>query len=123
MGFSWSDELGKSLSRIEKIFPSVTWNPAGRPGYSGVAVFSRRPPLEVAYRNGCAIFDGEGRVICYRFHDFVLFNIYFRNGGHSLERVPYKLDFYAHLLEIFDALHASGERIILCGDQHRAPSD
>jgi exodeoxyribonuclease III len=30
--------------------------------------------------------------------------------------VPYKLDFYARLLEICDSLHARGERVVICGD-------
>jgi exodeoxyribonuclease-3 len=30
--------------------------------------------------------------------------------------VPYKLDFYARLLDICDSLHANGEKVILTGD-------
>ncbi len=118
---AFPNQIGlEAIERIEKIFPSVTWNPASRAGYSGVALFSRRPPLEVNIGLDAPVFDGEGRVIRYRFQDFLLFNIYFPNGGHSLDRVPYKLDFYAHLLEICDELHANGERIVLCGDFNTA---
>jgi exodeoxyribonuclease-3 len=65
-------------------------------------------------------FDSEGRVICTRYPGFLLFNIYFPHGGHDLSRVPFKLDFYASLLELCDELHQSGEKVILCGDFNTA---
>jgi len=65
-------------------------------------------------------FDIEGRVIRTRYPNFILFNIYFPNGQRGSDRVEYKLDFYAHLLEICDSLHASGENIIITGDFNTA---
>ena len=38
-------------------------------------------------------------------------------------RVPYKLDFYARLLELCDRLHAQGQKIILCGDFNTAHNE
>jgi exodeoxyribonuclease III len=108
------------LSRLAAIYPSITWNPAVKPGYSGVAVMARTPPLEVRLGLGIPEFDREGRVICYRYPGFLLFNIYFPHGGHGLGRLPFKLDFYARLLEVCESLHASGEKLILCGDFNTA---
>ncbi len=108
------------LNRLAAIYPSITWNPAVRPGYSGVAILARTPPLEVHLGLDSPEFDREGRVICYRYAGFHLFNIYFPHGGHDLSRVPFKLDFYARLLEVCKALQASGERVILCGDFNTA---
>jgi exodeoxyribonuclease-3 len=51
--------------------------------------------LEVSYGLGDDRFDSEGRVIRVRFPNFVLYNIYFPNGGRGQDRVDYKLDFYA----------------------------
>lgn len=96
------------------------WNPAQRPGYSGVAVYSREEPLEVVFGLGDERFDDEGRVIRLRYPEFTLYNIYFPNGQRGLERVSYKLDFYASLLEQCDAMHAAGERIIITGDFNTA---
>jgi len=104
------------LQRLGGSFPHMTWNPAERPGYSGVATFARQQPEQVSLGMNAPAFDTEGRVIRSRHPGFLLFNIYFPNGGRSLERVPYKLEFYAHLLDHCDALHAAGEQIILCGD-------
>ena len=96
------------------------WNPAVRKGYSGVATFTKRQPLEIQFGLGDARFDNEGRVIQTRFDDFVLFNIYFPNGQRDHGRLQYKLDFYAHLLEVCDRLHAAGDQIILTGDFNTA---
>ncbi len=98
----------------------VTWYPAEKPGYSGVATFSRIPPLEVETGLGEPRFDNAGRIIRTRYPDFHLFNVYFPNGGRSYDWVLYKLDFYARLLEICDNLHAAGEKVIVCGDFNTA---
>jgi exodeoxyribonuclease-3 len=66
------------------------------------------------------VFDSEGRLIRLKFPDFTLFNVYFPNGGHDRERVPYKLDFYARLLDLCDSMHSAGERIIITGDFNTA---
>lgn len=92
------------------------WNPANRPGYSGVATFCLQDPREVRLGLGEPRFDEEGRVIASRHADLLLFNIYFPNGQRGHERLGYKLDFYARLLEICNRLHAQGEKIILTGD-------
>jgi len=105
-------------AELEKYY--FEWNPAEKPGYSGVATFSRPEPLRSEVGLGAPRFDSEGRVIQTTYTDFTLFNIYFPNGGRDHSRVGYKLDFYAHLLGICDALHAAGERIILCGDFNTA---
>ena len=108
------------LQQLEKAFAQIAWNPAARPGYSGVATLARTPPLETRLGLGAPEFDAEGRLIASRYLDFLLFNIYFPNGQHDHARVPYKLDFYARLLALCDALHAQGEGIILCGDFNTA---
>jgi len=92
------------------------WNPAEKPGYSGVATLSQIEPIKSQKGMGEERFDVEGRVIQTKFEDFRLFNIYFPNGSRDHSRVPYKLEFYAYLLDLCDALHADGENIIICGD-------
>lgn len=96
------------------------WNPAQRPGYSGVATFSREKPLEVIYGLGIEKFDIEGRVIQTRFADFTLFNIYFPNGQRGHDRVEFKLEFYAELLKICQDMHLRGEKVIITGDFNTA---
>ncbi len=98
----------------------VIWNPADRPGYSGVATFLRSPARQSLLGMDDPRFDVEGRVIQTLHPDFRLFNIYFPNGGRGYDRVTYKLDFYARLLELCDELHSLGENIILTGDFNTA---
>jgi exodeoxyribonuclease-3 len=115
------DQLAAGTTEsIQANFPHVIWNPAARPGYSGTATWARTKPDEIIIGMGVAEDDTEGRVIASRFPDFWLFNIYFPNGQRDLGRVPYKLDFYAKLLELCDQFHAQGQNVILCGDFNTA---
>lgn len=98
----------------------IIWNPAERPGYSGVATLVRDTPLEVELGMVAPQFDVEGRIIRTRHPGFLLYNIYFPSGQRGRERVDYKLNFYAHLLETCDALHAAGENLIITGDFNTA---
>lgn len=111
------EQLDKAhLEAIQTAYPSLSWNPAQRPGYSGTATWAKTAPDSITHGFGAPEFDDEGRVIVHRYGDVHLYNIYFPNGGRTLERVPYKLDFYAYLLEQCDQLHAQGQQIIICGD-------
>lgn len=112
----------EQLTEKQRDFPGyqVVWNPAERPGYSGVATFTSASPLDVELGLAVARFDIEGRVIRTRHPDFLLYNIYFPNGQRGKERVDYKLDFYARLHEICDELHSKGENIIITGDFNTA---
>ena len=102
---------------------SVYWNPADRLGYSGVATFTAIDPLAVEYGIGWGEFDIEGRVVRTKFPGFTLFNVYFPSGRRGQDRVAYKLEFYAHLLDMLDELHDRGERLIVCGDFNTAHND
>jgi exodeoxyribonuclease III len=99
---------------------SYVWNPAERAGYSGVVTFYKETPLAYEIGTGDPRFDVEGRVVTTLYAGFRLFNIYFPSGTRGQERVGYKLEFYAHLLEIFNRLHKNGEHVILTGDFNTA---
>lgn len=96
------------------------WNAAEKPGYSGVAAYTRLQPVEVKVGLGEERFDNEGRVVRLRFPNFVLYNIYFPSGQRGHDRVSFKLEFYARLLEECDEMHRQGERLIICGDFNTA---
>jgi exodeoxyribonuclease-3 len=96
------------------------WNPADRPGYSGVATFTGAEPDNISYSLEEDRFDIEGRVIRTNLEDLVLFNLYVPNGQRDLDRLNYKLDFYAKLLEVCDQLHNEGNQIVLFGDMNTA---
>lgn len=97
------------------------WNPAQRPGYSGVASYVRPSNVEIQYGLGVDEFDVEGRVIRIGLgNDVVLYNIYFPNGQRGHDRVEFKLAFYETLLEQCKSLHALGKKIIITGDFNTA---
>jgi exodeoxyribonuclease-3 len=115
------DQIAEDLRNLG--YPFSIWNPAERPGYSGVATFLN----EFAQKHGKGLeipkFDDEGRVIWTKHESYRLYNIYFPNGQRSQDRVEYKLEFYADLLTQCDHLHQAGEFIILTGDFNTAHTE
>ena len=91
-----------------------------KPGYSGVALFSKVEPEKLSDSFGAKRFDDEGRIIQADFGDFLLFNIYFPNGKASPERLNYKMDFYGAFLKNMATLLKQGKRIVVCGDVNTA---
>ncbi len=107
----------EQVSRLK--LPSA-WHVAQRAGYSGAATFYKNKPDEILLGMGAEKFDVEGRIVQTRWAGLRLFNIYFPSGSRGYERVAYKLEFYARLLELCDALHQKGESIIITGDFNTA---
>ncbi len=93
---------------------------AEKKGYSGVAIYSKHKPLKAKGGLGIPEFDSEGRVIELEFEKFILFNVYFPNGGRGPERVKYKLDFYNELFKRAQDLRTTKKNIIICGDYNTA---
>jgi len=99
------------------------WCSAEKKGYSGVALYTREKPLSIEYALGKKEFDSEGRTIVADYGQFVLFNIYFPNGGAGNKRVPFKMSFYDHFLKKVEKLRKAGRNIILCGDVNTAHTE
>ena len=99
------------------------WSPLRRPGYGGVATFSRQEPLAWQVGLGLPDFDDEERVLITEFPAFALYNVYFPNGRSSPARLAYKLAFY----EAFQRHVAAGREwrrcLIVCGDVNTAHQD
>ena len=94
-----------------------------RQGYSGVAVWTKVKPEKVEYGMGIPEMDQEGRFLGLHFKDFVLFNIYFPNGGGGEDRLQYKLKFYDKFLKHIEELRNSGKNVIFCGDVNTAHNE
>ena len=89
-------------------------------GYSGVAIYSKIKPKKVEYGIGIPKFDDEGRILVAYYDKFVLFNVYFPNGGGGPERLAYKMEFYDEFLKFILKLRKKGENVIFCGDVNTA---
>ncbi|MBL7996295.1 exodeoxyribonuclease III [bacterium] len=96
------------------------FNSAEKKGYSGVATYSAKKPLDVKNGFGIAKFDSEGRVLMTDHGDFLLFNIYFPNGKMRQERLDYKMEFYEEVLKYFESLRKKGRKLVICGDYNTA---
>ena len=99
---------------------NIYFNSAKRKGYSGVATYARKKPLNVCKGFGIERFDEEGRILITSFENFELFNIYFPNGKKDEVRLKYKLDFYDEFLLYTDNLKDKDKNIIVCGDFNTA---
>lgn len=94
-------------------------SPKEKKGYSGVAIYSKTEPKSVLYEIGKG-YDDEGRLIAADYDDFVLFNVYFPNGGGGPARLKFKLEFYDVFLAHINKLKKAGREIIFCGDINTA---
>ncbi len=92
------------------------WNPAVKPGYSGVAVFTRRKPTSVQLDLGDPRLDGEGRVLTVELPRMYVVNVYTPNAQAELARLDYRAGawdptFLAHCVQL-DA----HKPVVFCGD-------
>ena len=117
------------LSNIEQLPHQIVhpdeyascWNCSQeKKGYSGVAVFSKIKPIRFITEFKYSILNKEGRVIGAEYPEFILFNVYFPNGGQDQKRVPYKLEFYNAFLKMINSYRKTGKKIIFCGDVNTA---
>lgn len=84
-------------------------------GYSGVATYTKIPPLEVEYL-GIEHFDSEGRVLIHYFENFALINAYFPNSQENGRRLDYKLAFCQAIENKCNELEKMGCPVIVTGD-------
>ena len=92
------------------------WNSAAKPGYSGVALYTKTEPIDVTNGLGIEEHDQEGRVITAEYQDYYLVTVYTPNSKNELLRLPYRENewdpaFRAHLNEL-----EQKKPVIFCGD-------
>jgi len=112
------EQLNPALSK-ELNLP-YAWNPAQRPGYSGVVTFYLNEPRDIVMGMGDPRYDVEGRIVQTIQRGFRLLNVYFPSGSSGRTRVDYKLAFYGQLLDVCDALHKRGEHLVIAGEVNTA---
>ncbi len=98
------------------------WHSAEKPGYSGVASFFKKTPLDTKRGLTKNFDDREGRVLLHDFSDFFLINVYVINGAASEARHDFKMKFLADFLNFLKTLDKK-KPLIICGDiniAHRA---
>ena len=97
--------------------------PARRPGYAGVALYSRQAPRRYVRGFGVAEFDHEGRYLEAQFPGLSVVSLYLPSGSSGPERQQSKDRFLKKFLPHLRALRRRRRHYILCGDwniAHRA---
>jgi exodeoxyribonuclease-3 len=92
------------------------YEPALRPGYSGVGILARREPDAVIRGFGSAEFDAEGRYLEARFGRLSVVSVYVPSGSSSPGRQAAKFRFMEQFRQHLDRLRRSRRRYLLCGD-------
>jgi exodeoxyribonuclease-3 len=91
------------------------FHPAERKGYSGVALYSRRP-VTIRTGFGSRDFDSEGRYLEADFGRLSVVSVYFPSGSSSPQRQEAKFRFLAAFLPHLAHLRETGREVVLCGD-------
>lgn len=102
-------------AELKDIFGYYSYfNFAQKPGYSGVAIYSKEKPLKISSKIGLDRFDNEGRLLRLDFKDFILLNVYLPHGGRQKQNLEYKLRAYKELLAL--ASEIKGKKVVIAGD-------
>jgi len=96
------------------------WNSGLRPGYSGTAIYTKLPVNSYSIGIDGDGNDPEGRVIRAEIGGLAIYNVYFPNGQRGLDRLDFKLDFYASLLKKLTSEMVENPSVIVCGDFNTA---
>lgn len=91
------------------------WNYAEKKGYSGTAIFSRKPALSVHYGMGIDEFDHEGRMITLDMGEYYLITVYTPNSQDGLRRLEYRMAWEDAFLLYLKGLEQE-KPVIFCGD-------
>lgn len=112
-------EVKASRDQVEHDFEGtgwhVSWNPAVKKGYSGVATLARVEPLSVSAGIGLPGHDDEGRVLTTEYPDFHLVNVYTPNAQDDLRRLPYRMEWDAVFLDYVKNLETT-KPVVFAGD-------
>ena len=92
------------------------WEQSSRKGYSGVALFSRKAPIDVRAVTVEGAEEGTGgRVLSAEYDAFQLVNVYVPSRENT-KRWPQKQTFLLNLLTCIRGLSLQGKPVIVCGD-------
>lgn len=92
------------------------YHDAIKKGYSGVALYCKKPPQAIRQGFGWEPFDQEGRWIEADYGDVVIVSLYFPSGTSGTERQDFKFACMEQMMARLKTLVESGKEFIICGD-------
>ena len=111
---AWPEQVDADL--LQPAGYHTHWVNAEKKGYSGVAVYSRRPFDRVVEKSGLDWGDSEGRFLRVEIGDLVVVSVYVPSGSAKSERQTLKYEYMDHLAELTQDLLKEGRPAIVCGD-------
>jgi len=97
------------------------WHHAEKPGYSGVAIYSKIKPVNIRRGIGINEFDREGRILTVDFDGFSISNWYFPHSNRELARLDFKLKFNQAFANCQRS--SKNKKLIFCGDLNVAHNE
>jgi exodeoxyribonuclease-3 len=103
------------VALIEKQGYHHYWFSAEKKGYSGVAIFSKKNPVNVSFGSGISHMDFEGRILRLDFEKLSVMSLYLPSGT-NINRLDYKFKFMDEFRVYIDNLKLEFPNLIICGD-------
>ena len=91
-------------------------NSAQKPGYSGVAILTKKTPKKIHYGCGVEEIDLEGRIIRLDFDTFSVMSVYFPSGSSGEKRQEFKMYFLDKFMSYIKNLKKDIPNLIISGD-------
>ena len=85
-------------------------------GYSGTAIYARKPPIEVIRGFGDSEFDNEGRYLEYRYRNLSVVSLYAPSGSSGEHRQASKDRFLKSFKLHLQSIRRKRREFIICGD-------
>ena len=95
---------------------ALYWYPAQKPGYSGVAIFSKLKPNHVEYGCGMSKYDHEGRVLRLDFDQFSVVSVYMPSGSSGDDRQAFKMQWLSDFTPYINQLRKQIPNLVVSGD-------
>ncbi len=99
---------------------STAFVDAEKKGYSGVAIYARRPPDRIQRGLGIEEYDIEGRFVRMDFGDLSVASLYVPSGTSGPARQTVKEAFLDRFIALLAQMKNEGRRFIVCGDYNIA---
>lgn len=121
--------LQETKSQIDQLVPQALYFPesyfceyydAHKKGYSGVAIYAKKPPMRVIKGLGFDYCDNEGRYLQFDYPQLSVISVYLPSGTSGEIRQAVKYDFLAKFAKHLLQLKEEGRELILCGDYNIA---
>ncbi|XP_029715073.1 DNA-(apurinic or apyrimidinic site) endonuclease isoform X1 [Aedes albopictus] len=110
------DQLPEEARQVKGYHPYWLCKPGG---YAGVAIYSKKMPINVTYGLGDEEQDADGRLLTAEYEKFYLVCVYVPNAGRGLVTLPKRMrwdeKFHKYLKDL-----DSKKPVVLCGDMNVA---